>query len=308
MFNQYRYRTFEIALLISAIVHIGAVLLISRSRPGTRTGWDLQEVSFLDVTYRPEVAKVLSQTPTAGGGGGGGGGYENAAVPTYATGVSSEEVAPLDMSATLERSPSQARIELDRYELVRNDEMNVIRIGGQGSAQTTEEILAQAPIPLSRGSGSGSGAGMGLRGVPGIPQQQNQPQLTIEHRPLSKPASGVLPPAPAPSQPTVQAAPTRGTSFQIAGPISQREIIKKVKPKYPKWALDQHISGTVTVRIWVLPNGQVKGIPQVLSSSGYPDLDQVVVDAVRCWEFAPLGAGVKIEEQWGDITFIFQLS
>ncbi|MGB9741572.1 MAG: energy transducer TonB [candidate division WOR-3 bacterium] len=306
MVNEYRYRTFEVAILISAVIHIGALVLLSRSRPTVRADWDLQQVSFLDVTYRPEVAKVLSQNPAPAVGGGGG--YENAPVPTYATGSAGEEVAPLDMSTTLDRAPSQARIELDRYELARGGEMDVIRIGGKGSAQTTEEILAQAPISLARGPGSGGGAGMGLRGIPGVPQQSNQPQLTIEHRPLSKPGSSVLPPPPAPSQPTVQAPVTRGTSFQIAGPISQREIIKKVKPRYPKWALDQHISGTVTVRIWVLPNGQVKGVPQVVSSSGYPELDQVVVDAVRCWEFAPLGTGVKIEEQWGDITFIFQLS
>ncbi|MCX7732592.1 MAG: energy transducer TonB [candidate division WOR-3 bacterium] len=298
-------RAFEIALVISTIVHISLLLLLSRYRTSGEAEWDLQEVTFMDVTYRPEVARVLSQNPLPAGGGGQDAG--DVAVPTYGTGVASEEVAPLDLSSTLERSESQARIELDRYELARDGEMDVIRIGGKGAAQTTEEILAQAPISLSRGSGSGSGAGMGLRGIPGVPQQP-QPQLSIEHRPVAARARSALPPPPEQVQSTVQVPVSRGTSFQIAGPISQREIIKKVKPKYPKWALDQHISGTVTVRIWVLPNGQVKGIPQVLSSSGYPELDQVVVDAVRCWEFAPLGTGVKAEEQWGDITFVFQLS
>jgi len=46
----------------------------------------------------------------------------------------------------------------------------------------------------------------------------------------------------------------------------------------------------------------------VESSSGYPDLDQVVVDALRGWEFAALGPGVKSEDQWGVITFKFVLS
>jgi TonB family protein len=109
---------------------------------------------------------------------------------------------------------------------------------------------------------------------------------------------------PAPTPPTT---PTAGTSFQIAGPISQREISKKVKPRYPEWALQQRISGTVTVRIWVMPNGKVKGAPQVTHSSGYPDLDQVVVEALRLWEFAPLGAGVKSEDQWGDVTLLFNM-
>lgn len=297
-------RRFEIALLISAVVHLCLLLLLSRPRPITDAGWDLQQVTFLDVTYRPEVAKVINQSPLPGGGGQS---AENVPVPTYAAGVAAEEIAPLDLSSTLERSPSQARIELDRYELAREGEMDVIRIGGKGSAQTTEEILAQAPIALARNAGGGVGAGTGLRGIPGVPQP-SQPQLTIEHRPVAARPRSTLPPPAQQATPAVQVPVARGTSFQIAGPISQREIIKKIRPKYPKWALDQHISGSVTVRIWVLPNGQVKGVPQILASSGYPDLDQVVVDAVRCWEFAPLGTGVKAEEQWGDITFIFQLS
>ena len=94
----------------------------------------------------------------------------------------------------------------------------------------------------------------------------------------------------------------------VAGPISQREITKKLVPHYPKWALERRVSGTVVVRIWVQPNGQVKGAPTVESSSGYPDLDQVVVDALRGWEFAPLGSGVKSEDQWGVITFKFMLA
>lgn len=308
MFEQRWSRKFEVALLISAVVHILLFLLLSHSRPAIEKGFDLQEVTIIDVTYRPEVAKVLSQTRMAGPGGDG----EEGAVSTYPSVVAADEVAPLDLSVALARSQSQARIELDRFELARGDEMDVIRIGGKGSAQTTEEILAQAPVSLARGS-AGSSAGSGLRGVPGIPQTGVQPQLSIEHRPINKPASSsdaVIPSAVGKSLAVSPGAGpvSTGTTFQVAGPISQREIKKKIKPRYPQWALDRHISGSVTVRIWVEPNGQVKGLPQVLISSGYPDLDQVVVQAVRLWEFAPLRPDVKAEEQWGDITFIFQLS
>lgn len=306
MFTERRFRAFEITLLISAFLHVGVLLLLSRSRPITDLGLDIQEISFMDVTYRPEVAKVLTQTPTPILGGGGSTVSEGAQ-PTYATGIAAEEVAPLDMNAKLERSASQAKIELDRYELAREGEMDLIKIGGKGAAKTTEEILAEKPIPLARGPVGGGGGD--LRGVPGVPQPQLQPELTIEHRPLTKPqTTPTLPPASPQTQPAIQTPATKGTSFQVAGPISQREIITKVKPRYPKWALEQRVSGTVTVRIWVMPNGKVKGTPQVLLSSGYPDLDQVVIEALRSWEFAPLAPGVKQEDQWGDITFIFQLS
>ncbi len=298
-------RSFMITLLISLLLHLIGIFLLSRSRTVADLGLDLQEVSFMDVTYRPEVAKVVkpASAPAIGSGT-----FSEGAPPTYATGIAAEEIEPIDMSAKLERPSTQAKIELDRYEISREGEMDVIRIGGKGSTQTTEEILAEKPLPLARGPVGGRGA-TGLTGVPGVPQPQIQPQLSIEHRPLTKPSTTpTLPPTPAPTPPAMQIPATKGTSYRVAGPISQRKIINKSKPRYPKWALDQRISGTVTVRVWVMPNGKVKGTPEVVSSSGYPDLDQVVIEAVKLWEFEPLGPGVKAEDQWGDITFIFQLS
>lgn len=305
MFAERRNWALEMTLLISAVLHLLGIILFSRSHPSGGTAIDLQEVSFMDITYRPEVAQVVSSNPTTTGGTGE---VLDGLTPRYASGVAAEKVAPLDMTATLNRPTTQAKIELERYELARSGEMDVIRIGDQTSSQTTEEILAQAPISLVRsGRGTEHGSGSGLRGVPGV--SQTQPQLIIEHRPLAKPSTETkLPHLTPQSQPSIQVPVTRGTSFQIAGPISERGIISKVKPNYPRWALEQRISGTVTVRIWVMPNGKVKGVPQVLSSSGYPELDQVVVNAVREWIFTPLASGVKAEDQWGDITFIFQLS
>lgn len=304
MSYEQRYNTFVIALGISALVHAGLGVLLSRTRSVAEYAADMQEVSFLDVTYRPEVAKVLAQTQLTGAGGQSDGALPEAA--TYASSAGVTDAPTIDMSATMERDPSQARINLDRYDYDRSGSgLDVIRLGGKGSSQTTDEILAQAPIPLARGR-QGTGAGMGLRGVPGVVQPQAQ--LSIEHRPLASPASRSLPQMPTQPAPTMQAPVATGTSFKIAGPISQREVTRKVKPRYPKWALDQHIAGTVTVRIWVMPGGKVKSGPQVVCSSGYPDLDQVVVDALKAWEFAPLESGVKSEDQWGDVTFVFQLS
>jgi TonB family protein len=256
----------------------------------------------MDVTYRPEVAKILAKSAIPGGGGTA---EMTSTAPTYASGVASDEVPAIDMSASLERDNSQAKIDLDRYELDRGEGMDVIRLGGSGSTKSTDEILAQPKVALARGLARAGGA-PGLTGMPGVPQPQAQ--LTIESRPLSKPTPRALPTVATQDLPRVEAPVARGTNFMVAGPISQRQINRKVIPRYPKWALDRRISGTVVVRIWVQPNGQVKGAPAVECSSGYPDLDQVVVDALRGWEFAPLGSGVKSEDQWGVITFKFTLS
>jgi TonB family protein len=301
VFQDKATRRIDIAIGVSLLLHVGGLLLASRPGRAVESAADLQEVSFMDVTYRPEVAKLLPRSAIPGGGGS----ADASTAPTYASGISSDEVPALDLSATLDRDNSDAKIDLDRYELDRGDGMNVIRLGG-GTSKSTDEILAQPKVALARGLDRSGAAGPGLRGIPGVPQPQAQ--LSIESRPLAKPAARSLPQVPTADLPQAEAPVSRGSNFMVAGPISQREITRKVVPRYPKWALERRISGTVVVRIWVQPGGNVKGVPTVESSSGYPDLDQVVVDALRGWGFAPLGAGVKSEDQWGVITFKFTLS
>ncbi len=309
LFEEKGLRGIDISVAVSVVLHAALLLAFSRATPrARRTSEDLKQVTFMDVTYRPEVAQLLPKAAFTGGGGSSN--LPEAPVPTYASGVAAEEVPAIDMSATLERDQSQASIDLDRYELDRGEGgLDVIRLGGSSSGKSTEEILAQPKVELARGlGGRGSGTGLpGLAGYPGVAQPQAQ--LSIEHRALEKPAARALPQMPTQDLPKVEAPVAQGgNQFMIAGPISQRPINRKVVPKYPRWALDRRISGTVVVRIWVLPNGQVKGTPTVETSSGYPDLDQVVVEALRGWEFAPLGPGVKAEDQWGVVTFRFALS
>ena len=303
MFQEKGIRGLDAAIVLSILLHAGMLLLASKSAPKLGDAVDMKEVTFMDVTYRPEVARMLAKSAIPGGGGTADVG---SAAPTYAAGVSSEEVAPIDMSASLERDQSQAKIDLDRYELDRGEGMDVLQLGGQGSEKTTDEILSQPKVQLARGLSRGGPSSGLLRGMPGVPQPSAQ--LTIENRPLAKPAARALPTVASQELPKMEAPVSRGSNFMVAGPISQREVTRKLVPRYPKWALERRVSGTVVVRIWVQPNGQVKGVPTVESSSGYPDLDQVVVDALHCWEFAPLGPGVKAEDQWGVITFKFTLS
>ena len=297
-----------LSLVVAVALHIGGVFLISRPAAHGESAADLQEVSFMDVTYRPEVAKVLPKAAVPDGAGGQAAPADfGAGAPAYGSGGANES-GPIDMTASIARDNSQARIDVDRYELDHGEGMDVIRLGGTNTAKSTEEILAQPKVQLARGLARGGtgGGGYGLRGMPGVAQPQAQ--LTIEHRELSKPTANALPAPTGEELPKVEAPVSRGTNFTVAGPISQREITKKLVPRYPQWALERRVSGTVVVRIWVQPNGQVKSAPTVESSSGYPDLDQVVVDALRGWEFAALGPSVKSEDQWGIITFKFVLS
>ena len=290
-----------IAIVLSALLHLGTMFGASAFKPAAvAPGEDLIQVDVYDITRRPEVAKVLPKPEL---GGGGGPDPADASAMNY-TPSGAPDGPTIDLQAALDRGPSQAQIDLSRYELDRSGGgMDMVYLGGKGSSQSTDEILAQPAIALTRSPGRGGGDG---RGVPGIPQPTSQ--LTIEHRELAKPTARSLPTIGNQDLPKVEAPASRGSNFSVAGPISQREITRKLVPRYPKWALDRRVSGTVVVRIWVQPDGRVKSAPTVESSSGYPDLDQVVVDALRGWEFAALGPGVKSEDQWGVITFKFVLS
>ncbi len=292
-----------LAIGLSALLHLGSMFGASVFRPAAvRPGEELIQVDVYDITRRPEVAKVIPRQEL--GGGGTSPGPADAGAMSY-TPSGAPDGPTIDLASALDRGPSQAKIDLSRYELDRSGGgMDMVYLGGKGGAQSTDEILAQPSIALTRAPG-GSGVGGG-RGVPGIPQPSAQ--LTIEHRELATPAARCLPTAGSQEPPRVETPVSRGTNFSVAGPISQREITRKLVPHYPKWALDRRVSGTVVVRIWVQPNGQVKGAPTVESSSGYPDLDQVVVEALRGWEFAALGPEVKSEDQWGIITFKFVLA
>lgn len=291
-----------IAIILSALIHLGSMFGTSVFKPAAaKPGEDLIQVNVYDITRRPEVAKVIPRQEL---GGGGGPGAADASTMSY-TPSGAPDGPTIDLQAALDRGPSQAKIDLSRYELDRSGGgMDMVYLGGKGGSQSTDEILSQPAIALTRAPGRGGGGD--ARGVPGIPQPTAQ--LTIEHRELATPTARSLPTIGYQDLPKVEAPVSRGTNFSVAGPISQREITRKLVPRYPKWALDRRASGTVVVRIWVQPDGRVKGTPTVESSSGYPDLDQVVVDALRGWEFAALGPGVRSEDQWGIITFKFVLS
>jgi TonB family protein len=291
-----------IAIVISALLHLGTMFGASAFKSvAVTSGEDLIKVDVYDITRRPEVARVTPRQDLAGGGGPG---PSDAGAMSY-TPSGAPDGPTIDLRAALDRGPSQAKIDMGRYELDRSGGgMDMVYLGGKGGSQSTDEILSQPAIALTRAPGRGGG-GDG-RGVPGIPQPTAQ--LTMERHELATPAAHSLPITGNQDLPKVEAPVSRGTNFSVAGPISRREITRKLVPRYPKWALDRRVSGTVVVRIWVQPDGRVKSTPTVESSSGYPDLDQVVVDALHGWEFAALGPDVKSEDQWGVITFKFVLS
>lgn len=294
----------DLGIIVSIIVHIVLFILMSGSSKTTNIAYeDIREVTLIDKSYRPEVAKVVSK-----------GSIWESTEDTYteAEGSSygSEIVTPaIDLDAKLDRS--QAKIDLDRYMASNGDVGDVVRIGSatDGSMKSTEEILAEKPISLAKNlpRGAGSEGGVGISSSGGkIGQKGTAPAIKLNGKTTPPPKTSHIGSKVEKQVETKLKVETGGeTMISLAGPIANRQIMNKILPKYPSWCLKQGISGVVKIRVWVEPSGNVREGTLIEVSSGYPDLDQAVIKALRSWKFAPLPSNVVQENQWGVITFRF---
>ena len=69
-------------------------------------------------------------------------------------------------------------------------------------------------------------------------------------------------------------------------------------------ALSSDIESAVLLQFTVTPEGAVKDNILVLRTSGYPAMDELAVNALRQWKFAPLPAD-QLREEVGTMTFNF---
>ena len=93
----------------------------------------------------------------------------------------------------------------------------------------------------------------------------------------------------------------------ISGPLAGRGVIKRDIPEYPEWAKKEGIEGEIQLDVAVSPEGRVKGDITVWKTSGYRELDNLVIKAMYKWEFEPLPKTMKQVDQQGTITFYFKL-
>ena len=73
----------------------------------------------------------------------------------------------------------------------------------------------------------------------------------------------------------------------------------------PKHLVERIYEGIEGAELFVVPDGTVKNNLYVEASSGYPEMDNLAMKALRAFKFAPIAGG---EEQEGGIIFYFRLS
>ncbi len=78
-----------------------------------------------------------------------------------------------------------------------------------------------------------------------------------------------------------------GIVIQWDDPAEGREPISMPRPDIPEWVKRKGLLLTVTVSFILAPQGILSGVT-VEESSGYTDVDEAVLNAVRRWKFMPV--------------------
>ncbi|MBI3565275.1 MAG: TonB family protein, partial [Elusimicrobia bacterium] len=94
-----------------------------------------------------------------------------------------------------------------------------------------------------------------------------------------------------------------GVSYSLDGPVGSRRVLRRAVPTSPDWVGTRGLDLTVTVRFRVLPDGSVKPGAVIQKTSGFPEIDQRALKALRQWRFESVPAGGA--EVWGRVTFRF---
>jgi len=293
--------------MFSVLAHL-AIFLFVGSHKTTDSGVFITEITYEEETSQmPEALKPQSRVGylippsnfddmargVEGAGPSGVGGYGDASTQ-----------AVVDLSTTIDRS--QATINLNSYDEGDEGALAVVHIASKGgNVKTTEEILAERPISLSKNLPRGTGGTGSMRVGSTIGITQQTPAIKIDKRPPPPTTTNIGKQVEKQVEQKLKVETGSGTQISLAGPIASRGILKKLLPNYPSWCLSQGISGVVKIKIWVEPSGKVREGALIECSSGYPDLDQAVVNALKAWLFAPLPGTVVQESQWGVITFRF---
>ena len=167
------------------------------------------------------------------------------------------------------------------------------------------------------------------RPSPSESSQNNSPQETAQHGPITLPAMAqVQAPAaqaPAPAQAAAQvpaqaatpaAAPSSGPApaAESVMPASTRSTdadykaayLNNPKPAYPLLAIRQGAQGQVLLLVDVLTDGRAGRI-ELEKSSGHAALDAAAINAVRAWRFTPARKDGLLAAQTVSIPIQFNL-
>ncbi|MCK4334138.1 TonB family protein [candidate division WOR-3 bacterium] len=278
-----------VGLAVSVALH-GLIFFLSLDLRGRRVSEDLgQNIDVIyDPTLPPKAQQLVQQQEQ------------------FMPGGTADETAPLDISKG--KVSFQSQIEVDEFSLDKGQASltgDVIRIN-PNARLSTEEILAQAPIDISRSVG-GTGAqnpfdqiASGVGSSIELDSKATQIGSQVE-KPKFEKAGGD-----GAAKQAVTDGGAKKSTFSLSGDLSPSDIITSPFPVYPPWARQKGLTNvTVTIRFAADAAGNVLPTMIVAQSTGYPNWDSQVKSALARWKFKPADG---IGKRNATITFRFILT
>lgn len=96
-----------------------------------------------------------------------------------------------------------------------------------------------------------------------------------------------------------------GQSWSLEGPVGSRRLLERMLPESPAWLSRRGLELSVRVKFQVEPDGTVKAGAVIKKTSGFPEIDQRALDALKLWRFDALPARAGGPGTWGIVTFKF---
>ncbi|MDI6781949.1 MAG: TonB family protein [bacterium] len=156
--------------------------------------------------------------------------------------------------------------------------------------------------------------------MPSEEEPEKKAEIAIEKKPVKKPEvlKPVVKPVEVVEEPKEAVQPIEdklkslkkvegASTMTIIGPLSKRPKIRAPRPEYPAWAEKKGIESQVTIYFTVTPDGMVNPDAYVELTSGYSQMDQLALQTLKGWRFAPLPMDAEQKDQWGKVTFRFVL-
>lgn len=138
---------------------------------------------------------------------------------------------------------------------------------------------------------------------PPPPPKPPEPKPPEPTPPTPKPPAPKPPPPPVPAPPVPQIPQKAPVQGAVDAPPRPRQTIR---PRYPQSARRRGEEGDVVLSLHVTSLGRVDRV-DVLSSSGFPDLDKAAVKAAQEARFTPARSGRKSVDATARLTLTFRL-
>ncbi|HBT62806.1 MAG TPA: hypothetical protein DEB40_13795 [Elusimicrobia bacterium] len=175
-----------------------------------------------------------------------------------------------------------------------------------------DEVLAHPPADIPQGAaapagraaaaGESASAGTGASLAAGLPPEA----LDQAQQEWSGPDEA--------SSPPMGGGPGQGggdVSWSLDGAAGGRHLLSRVLPESPDWVSKRGLELVVKLRFQVLADGTVHPGVVVTATSGFPEIDDRVVRAVRQWKFEKAQAkgrdGKPAAATWGSVRFKFTM-